>query len=57
MTYFNPTDISLEDRLLSNFGGPVINNLHHILGNLDYLSADTEIPSHATYIYYFITRM
>ena len=40
----------LEDSILSNFGGPVINNLNHILGNLDDLSADTEIPSHATYI-------
>ena len=45
MTYFNPTDMSLEDSILSNFGGHVINNLSHILGNLD-----TEIPSHATYI-------
>ena len=35
---------------MSNFGGPVINNLNHILGTLDYSSADTEIPSHATYI-------
>ena len=50
MTSFNPTDMSLEDSILSNFGGPVINNLNHILGNLDDLSADTEIPSHATYI-------
>ena len=50
MTSFNPTDMSLEDSILNNFGGPVINNLNHILGNLDDLSADTEIPSHATYI-------
>ena len=42
--------MSLEDSILRNFGGPVINNLNHILGNLDDLSADTEIPSHATYI-------
>ena len=27
-----------------NFGGPVINNLNHILGDLDDLSADTEFP-------------
>ena len=44
MTSFNPTDMSLEDSILNNFGGPVINNLNHILGNLDDLSADTEIP-------------
>ena len=50
MTSFNPTDMSLEDSILSNFGGPVINNLNHSLGNLDDLSANTEIPSHATYI-------
>ena len=50
MTSFNPTDVSMEDSILSNFGGPVNNNLNHILGNLDDLSADTEIPSHATYI-------
>ena len=50
MTSFNPTDMSLEDSILSNFGGPVINNLNHILGNLDDLRADTEIPSNATYI-------
>ena len=48
MTYFNPTDMSLEGSILSNFGGPVVNNLNHILCNLDDLSADTEIPSHAT---------
>ena len=42
--------MSLEDSILSNFGGPVINNLNHILGNHDDLSADAEIPSHATYI-------
>ena len=50
MTSFNPTDMSLEYSILSNFGGPVVNNLNHIFGNLDDLSADTEIPSHATYI-------
>ena len=50
MTSFNPTDMSLEDSIFSNFGGPVINNLNHILGNLDELCADTEIPSHTTYI-------
>ena len=50
MTSFNLTDMSLEDSILSNFGGPVINNLNHILGNLDDLSVDTEIPSHASYI-------
>ena len=49
MTCFNPTDMSLEDSILRNFG-PVINNLNHILGNLDDLSADTEFPSHVTYI-------
>ena len=49
MTYFNPIDMSLEDSILSNVGGPVVNNLNNILGNLDYLSAVTEIPSHATY--------
>ncbi len=48
--YISDPDMSLEDSILSNFGGPVINNLNHILGNLDDLSADTEIPSHATYI-------
>ena len=48
MTSFNPTVMSYS--ILSNFGGPVVNNLNHILGNLDDLSADTEIPSHATYI-------
>ena len=42
--------MSLEDSILRNFGGPVINNLNHILGNLDDLSADTEFPSHVTYI-------
>ena len=41
---------SLEDSILSNFGGPVINNLIHRLGNLDDLSVDTEIPSHANYV-------
>ena len=30
MTCFNPTDMSLEDSILRNFGGPVINNLNHI---------------------------
>ena len=50
MTCFNPTDMSLEDSILRNFGGPVINNLNHILGNLDDLNADTEFPSHVTYI-------
>ena len=50
MTFFYYNYNSLEDSILSNFGGPVINNLNHILGNLDDLSADTEIPSHATYI-------
>ena len=50
MTCFNPTDMSLEDSILKNFGGPVINNLNHILGNLDDLNADTEIPSHVTCI-------
>ena len=33
MTSFNPTDMYLEDSILGNFGGPVINNLNHILGN------------------------
>ena len=41
MTYFYPTDMSLEDSIFSNFGGPVVNNLNHILGNLDDLSAET----------------
>ena len=45
MTCFNPTDMSLEDSILRNFGGPVINNLNHILGNLDDLSADTYIDT------------
>ena len=48
MTYFNLYCYVFV--IFSNFGGPVVNNLNLILGNLDDLSADTEIPSHATYI-------
>ena len=42
------SDSRRTDSFWSNFGGQVVINLNHILGNLDDLSADTEIPSHAT---------